>query len=132
MVEGSRVILFIAATITATATALLLSGHSAWTSTSEWRGQSEINVVLAVNAHQQRRDVANTRAHTDVALADESSCVMVGLGKVKMEDLGLQTAFHDLGRCETKQGHAAEEGLTLEDTCLALLIKREQVTSSST
>ena len=55
-------------------------------------------MLFRVSSNNERRNVDNLLANTDVALADKNSGVVDGLGKVELENLGLQSAFHeDLG-----------------------------------
>ncbi len=55
-------------------------------------------MLLRICADNERWNIDNLLANTDVALADEDSGVVNGLGKVLLEDLSLQSALHeDLG-----------------------------------
>ena len=48
----------------------LLSPHTAWTSTTKWRGKSKVNVLLRVEADNERRDVDNLLADTKCAVSE--------------------------------------------------------------
>merc|ERR1712129_218990 len=86
---------------TAAAAAALLrhpAAHAPRPAAAEGRGDREVNVLLALQAHQEGGDAADLPAHADVALADQDACVMDGLGEAQPEDLGLQAPLHDLRR----------------------------------
>mmetsp|Transcript_96925 Transcript_96925/g.312401 ORF Transcript_96925/g.312401 Transcript_96925/m.312401 type:complete len:386 (+) Transcript_96925:2-1159(+) len=133
------------ATATATTRSRLLATNAAGTAAAEGRGQREVNVLLAVQAHQEGRDVADLLADADVTLADERAGVVDGLGKAELEHLGLQAALHDLRGGQTQDiielllglqqqaetGHAAEERIALEHPLLTLLVERQQRTCGS-
>ena len=54
-----------------------------------WGGSGEVNVLLGVHAHEERRHVHHLLAHSDVALLDEHARVVDGLGQAELEDLCL-------------------------------------------
>jgi len=103
-------------------------------------------VLLGLDADEERGDVDNLLADADVALTDEDTGVMDGLGETVLEDLGLETTLHDLGGGqtediiqlalgvgeETETLHAAKHGLTLEDAGLILLVESQQDTGGGT
>merc|ERR1719282_1415632 len=98
---GSAIHHSILVIVAAAVTALLaraLAAHPARSSASKGRGQGEVDVLLAVEAHQEGGDVADLLPDADVALADERARVVNGLGQAQLEDLGLQPALHDLRR----------------------------------
>ena len=53
-------------------------------------------MLLAVNADHERWDVNNLFANTNVAVTDEHSRMVDGLGKAKLEDLCLQTTLQEV------------------------------------
>mmetsp|Transcript_4834 Transcript_4834/g.5619 ORF Transcript_4834/g.5619 Transcript_4834/m.5619 type:complete len:204 (-) Transcript_4834:54-665(-) len=129
--------------ITASATTLgshHLAANTTGAASTEWRSQGKVNVLLAVKANQEGRNVADLLAHADVALANQSAGMMDGFGQTQLEDLGLQPALHDLGRGQaqhkvelflrfkeqTKANHAAQQGLSLEDTHWAPFFQGQQ------
>merc|ERR1719263_1206408 len=142
--RGSSILVFLAAAIAALGIHAL-PAHTARTAATKWRSECELNVFLAVNANEERWDVANLLADADVPLTDEGTSVVDGLGKAKLEDLGLEAALHDLGAGQTQDvielpfvlqeqthtHHAAQQCVSLEHACLVLLIKREQVPGRS-
>jgi hypothetical protein len=74
------------------------SGNTAGSTLAIRRVGSQVDVLLRVGADQEGRNIDNLLADADVALADEDSGVVDGLGKVELENLGLKTALHeDLG-----------------------------------
>mmetsp|Transcript_96921 Transcript_96921/g.312388 ORF Transcript_96921/g.312388 Transcript_96921/m.312388 type:complete len:386 (+) Transcript_96921:2-1159(+) len=133
------------ATATATTRSRLLATNAAGTAAAEGRGQREVNVLLAVQAHEEGGDVANLLANANVPLADQGPCVVDGLRQAKLEHLGLQAALHDLRGREAEHvvelllgleqqaepNHAAQQGIALEHSLLALLVEGEQRTGCS-
>merc|ERR1719473_2532982 len=131
------------ATATTTASCKAPPAHASWAATTKWRCQSEVDVLLTVDANEIRWDVANLLANTNVALANESSRVMDRLGKTELENLGLKTTLHDFGSGQTKHviqlllvlqeqtklHHTAQQRLTFEQPPLILLVKGKQRTS---
>mmetsp|Transcript_74277 Transcript_74277/g.214676 ORF Transcript_74277/g.214676 Transcript_74277/m.214676 type:complete len:322 (+) Transcript_74277:75-1040(+) len=129
-----------AAAAAASAAGSALAAHAAGPPAPEGRGEGEVDVLLAVQAHEERRDVTDLLADADVALADQRAGVVNGLRQPKLEDLGLETPLHDLGRGQPEDiielllglreqaqaDHAAQQRLALEQALLALLIQREE------
>ena len=82
----------------------------------------------------------------DVALADEDTGVVDGLGQAALEDLGLETALQevlDLEREHVIETHAAlvehtdahktaNQGIALEETLRVLLVELEELMGSTT
>ena len=93
----SRNLLFILLSIITTVLLLrslrLLATDTAWAATAEWRVQSEIDVLLGVEADNERWNVDDLLADTDVSLADKNTGVVDGLGKAKLVDASLETAL---------------------------------------
>merc|ERR1719263_1501798 len=143
--RGSSILVFLAAAIAALGIHAL-PAHTAWTAATEWRSECELNVFLAVNANEERRDVANLLANADVPLTDEGTGVVDGLGEAKLEDLGLEAALHDLGTGQTQDiielplvlqqqthaHHSAQQCVSLEHARLVLLIEGEQMPGCGT
>ena len=109
---------------------LTLSLHAAGATATERRSVGKVDVLLTVNANQETGHVADLPANPDVPLADQRPGVVVAPGDLQLEHLSLQTTFHELrdGQTQhviqlalvlvqqTQTSHAAQEGLTLEDT----------------
>merc|ERR1719265_1849802 len=126
--------------VLATASCGLLAAHTARAPTPEWGGEGEVDVLLRIDAHEERWDIADLLPDTDVALADERPGVVDGLGETKLEDLRLEAALHNLRGGEPKHvielalvleeqpesRHATQHCLALEHTRLALLVHGEQ------
>lgn len=93
----------------------LLAANTARAATTEGRGESEVNVLLGVEADHVRRNVddllADTRRNVsvymkcpqyimvcvpDVALLDQDTGVVDRLGETKLVDAGLQTALQEV------------------------------------
>merc|ERR1719221_2471793 len=88
------------------------AAHAARPAPAERRRHCEIDVLLALQAHEERGDVTDLLAHADVPLPDEDTCMVDRFRKAEPEDLGLEPAFHDLGRSQAK--HVIELLLTLQ------------------
>lgn len=67
----------------------LLAANTARTSTTEGRAQSEVDVLLRVETDNERWDVDDLLANTDVSLADQNTSVMDRLGEAELVDTGL-------------------------------------------
>lgn len=93
----------------------LLAANTARAATTEGRGESEVNVLLGVEADHVRRNVDDLLADTrqnksayikspqyimvcvpDVALLDQDTGVVDRLGETKLVDAGLQTALQEV------------------------------------
>lgn len=59
-------------------------------------GEGEIDVLLRVEADDERGDVDDLLADADVSLADEDAGVVDRLGETGLEDLGLQPALEEV------------------------------------
>ena len=95
---------------------------AAGAATAEGRVQSEVDVLLAVNADHERRDVHDLLADAakitirqrkmlikttwtnapDVPLADENTGVVDGLGEAELEHLGLEAALKEIVHLENE------------------------------
>jgi len=63
---------------------------------AEGRLEREVNVLLRVKAHDERRDVDDLLAHSDVSLSDEDASVVDALGQPQLEDLRLEAALKEV------------------------------------
>jgi hypothetical protein len=75
---------------------LVLSGNSAWSSTSEWGFEAEVDVLLAVESDNVRWNVDDLLSDSDVSLSDQDSGVVNGLGETEFKNLGLESSFHEI------------------------------------
>jgi hypothetical protein len=89
-----------------------------------------LDVLFAWNAHHKLGDVDHLFADSNVLLADENASVMDRVGKLALDNESLKTAFQELSNGqtedvielalrvlkETKTHHAADKGLTFENT----------------
>jgi len=123
-----------------------LALNASSTSSTIGGGEGEVNVLLGVEADNERRNVDNLLADTDVPLPDEDTSVVDRLGKAALEDLGLQPTLQeilDLQGQHVIETHAAlvehtnahetaDKGVTLEETLGVLVIELEELTGSTT
>lgn len=100
-------------------------------------------MLLGVKADHEGGDVDDLLADTDVALLDQDTGVVDGLGEAKLVHAGLETALKEIldlkgkdvielhaGLVEDTDAHkTANQGVTLEQTLGVLLIESEQLTS---
>jgi hypothetical protein len=59
------------------------------------RIHGQINVLLRVNSDNEGGDIDDLFADTDVALSDQHTGVVDGLGKTLLEDFGLKSSLHE-------------------------------------
>jgi len=114
--------------------------------TTKGRGQGEVDVLLGVKTDDERGDVDDLLANTDVSLTDQDTGMVDGLGQTGLEDLGLQPPLQEILNLEGKyviETHAGliqhtdayettNEGVTFEQPLGVLVIELEQLTSSTT
>lgn len=124
----------------------LLSADTAGTARTEGRVESEIDVLLGVETDNERRNVDDLLADADVALADQDTGVVDGLGEAELVDAGLETTLKEILNLEGKnviELHAglvedtdtdetANEGIAFEQTLGVLLVEGKKLTSSTT
>jgi hypothetical protein len=120
----------------------LLAANTSWASTTEWRGQSEVDVLLGVETDNERWDIDDLLADADVSLADENTGVMDGLGEAELVDAGLETALQEILNLEgqdvielhaglvedTDANETANEGISFEKTLWILLVEGQKLT----
>jgi len=120
----------------------LLSPDTAGATATKGRGQGEVNVLLRVETNDERGNVDNLLADTDVALADKDTSVVDGLGKAKLVDAGLEAALQEILGLEgqhvielharlvehTDADKTANEGIAFEETLGVLLVKSKKLT----
>lgn len=142
----SRNLLFILLSIITTVLLLrslrLLATDTAWAATAEWRVQSEIDVLLGVEADNERWNVDDLLADTDVSLADKNTSVVDGLGKAKLVDASLKTALQEILDLEGQNvielhaglvedadaNETADQSVTLEKALRVLLVQGQKLT----
>jgi len=117
---------------------------SSGSSTSEWRLEREVNVLLRVKSDNERWDIDNLFPHADVSLSDEDSGMMDTLGKAMFEDLCLESSFHKVFNAKTKDVielhsrllkdtnsyQSSKECITFKESSRILFIKSEKFSSS--
>lgn len=120
----------------------LLSADTTWTSTSKWRVERKIDVLLGIETNDERRDVDNLLADTDVSLADEDTGVVDRLGETELVNAGLKTTLQEILNLQgqdvielharlvenTNANETANESITLEETLWVLLVESEKLT----
>lgn len=120
----------------------LLSADTAGAASTEGRGESEVNVLLGVETDDERRNVDDLLADTDMALADQDTGVVDGLGKTKLVDASLEAALQEIldlqgqdvielhaGLVEDTDTHeTANEGIAFEETLGVLLVEGKKLT----
>lgn len=113
---------------------------------AEGRGECEVDVLLAVDANEERRHVDNTPANADVTLTDKDTRVMDRFGKTGLEHLRLETTVKELLEGETKDevklllllgdethaGQSAQQGRTLKQALRVLLLEGKKITGGLT
>ena len=123
----------------------LLSADTARAAATEGRGKGEVDVLLGVEANDEGRHVDHLLADADVALTDQDTGVVNGLGKTELVDAGLQAALEEIldlegqdvielhaGLVEDTDAHeAANEGVTLEEALGVLLVEGEKLTAEA-
>ena len=101
-------------------------------------------MLLRINMNHEGRRVDHLLTNTDVSLLNELTSMVNGLGKTELEDLGLQSAIHQLGsgkfenvvefhvflRDKTETSHTTNNGSTLENSAGILLVQSKEFTSS--
>ncbi len=99
-------------------------------------------MLLGVETDNERRDVDDLLANTDVTLADQDTGVVDGLGKAKFVDAGLETTLQEILDLEgqdvielharliedTDANETANESVTLEQTLWVLLVHGQELT----
>lgn len=121
----------------------LLSADTSRATATEWRVQGEVNVLLRVETDDERRNVDNLLADTDMALTDEDTGVVNGLGKTQLVDTSLQATLQEILELKSKhiiELHArliedsdtdktANEGIAFEETLRVLLVEGKKLTT---
>lgn len=143
MLRHLFVILFLLLSITALGGLGLLSADTAGATATEWRSEGEVDVLLGVETDDERRDVHDLLADADVALTDQDTGVVDGLGKTELVDTGLETTLQeilDLQGQDVIELHArlvedtdtyetANEGVSFEQTLGVLLVEGKKLTA---
>lgn len=120
----------------------LLSADTAGAATTKGRGQGEVDVLLGVETDDEGGHVDDLLANTDVALADEDTGVVDGLGETELVDTSLETTLKEIldlqgehvielhaGLVEDTDTHeTANQGVAFEETLGVLLVEGEQLT----
>lgn len=135
-------ILIITTTLATLSSLGLLSADTAGATTAEGRGQGEVDVLLGVETDHEGGHVDDLLADADVALADQDTGVVDGLGETELVDASLQTALKEILDLEgqdvielhaalvehTDTDKTANQGVALEETLGVLLVESEQLT----
>jgi hypothetical protein len=135
-------ILLLGVTVTTGGGSGLLAANTAGAAATEGRGQGEVDVLLGVEADHERGDVDDLLADADVALLDEDTGVVDGLGEAELVHAGLETALQEIldlegqdvielhaGLIEHTDAHeTANQSIALEQTLGVLLVESEELT----
>lgn len=120
----------------------LLPPDTAGTSTTKGRSQGEVDVFLAVETDDEGRDVDNLLSDADVALLDEDTGVMDGLGEAEFVDTGLETTLQEILHLQrqhvielharlvehTDSHQTPNQGIAFEQTLGVFLVESEKLT----
>lgn len=137
------VILLFLALSTALGGLSLLSANTTRATAAERRVQSEVNVLLGVETDDERRNVDNLLADTNVALADENTSVVDSLGETQLEDASLKATLQEILDLQgehvielharliedTDTDETANEGIAFEKTLGVLLVESQKLTA---
>jgi hypothetical protein len=74
----------------------LLSANTAGTSTTKWRAQGEIDVLLGIETNNEGGNVNDLLANADVSLTDENTGMVDRLGETELVDARLQTTLQEI------------------------------------
>lgn len=124
----------------------LLPAETAGATSTEGGSEGEVNVLLRVEADDERRDVDDLLADADVALADENTGVVDRLGEAELVDTGLQATLEEVlnlegkdvielhaGLVEDTDAHkTTNEGIAFEEALGVLLVESKKLTGSTT
>jgi hypothetical protein len=119
--------------------------HSSRPGSSEGRGGREVDVLLRVESDDERGDVDDLLADSDVPLSDEDSSVVDRLGESRLEDLSLESSLHEVLGLEGKhviESHSglvkhtdshksSDERVSLEESLGVLGLELEELSGSS-
>lgn len=109
------------------------------------RGESVVDVLLGVESDNERRNVDDLLANSDVPLPDENTSVVNGLGETKLEYLGLQTPLEEVLSLEgqdviethasvvehTNSNKTTDQSVTLEESLGVLVVELEELSGST-
>jgi hypothetical protein len=123
-----------------------LSLDTTGTSTAIGRSEREVNVLLGVETDNERRDIDDLLANTDVTLTDQDTGVVDGLCKTELEDLGLKATLQEILDLQgqdvielhlvlvqdTDADQAANQRVTLEEAAGVLVLQGQELTGSTT
>ena len=131
-----------------TALFLLLSGlrllppDATRSSTTEWTSQCEIDMLLAVQANNKAGHIYYLLSDSNMALFDEDTGMVNGLGETELVDTGLEAAFKEISHLEgehviefhagfvkhTNANKSANQGVAFEETLGILFVESEKLT----
>jgi hypothetical protein len=120
----------------------LLPPNTTRSATTKGTREGEIDMLLGIEADDEGRDVDDLLADADVALLNQDTGVMDGLGKAELVDAGLQAALQkifDLQGQHVIELHArfvqhtdsyetSNQGIAFEETLGILLVESEKLT----
>lgn len=136
------IFLLLAVTATAGGSSGLLALDTSRAATTVGGGQSEVDVLLGIQADHVGGHVDDLLADADVTLLDQDTGVVDGLGQTELVDTGLQTTLQEVLDAEgqdvielhagliehTDADQTANQSVTFEKTLGVLLVEGEQLT----
>lgn len=125
---------------------VVLSSNSTWSSTTEWRSSSKVNVLFRFQSDHEGWNVDNLLTNSNVSLSDQDSGVVDRLGQTQLVDLSLQSSFQEIFnlqsqdviqlllvfRQDTDSHQSSDQGVTIEQSLWVLFISGQQVSGSTT
>lgn len=122
-----------------------LSSNSTWSSTTEWRGSSEVNVLFRFQSDHERWDADNLLTNSNVSLRNQDSSVVNRLGQTQLVDLGLQSSFQEIFDLQsqdviqlllvfgqdTNSHQSSDQSITFEQSLWVLFVSGQQISGGS-
>lgn len=102
-------------------------------------------MLLGVESDNERRNVDDLLANSDVPLPDENTSVVDGLGETELEHLGLQTPLEEILSLEgqdviethasvvehTNSNKTTDQSVTLEESLGVLVVELKELSGST-
>lgn len=128
--------LFFVSFFSTTSSSSSLSSNSTWSSTTEWRGSSEVDVLFRFQSNHERWNVDDLLTDSNVSLGNQNSGVVDRLGQTQLVDLGLQSSFQEIFnlqsqdiiqlllvfRQDTNSHQSSDQSITFEQSLWVLFV----------
>lgn len=143
---SSLLLVFLLGVVTTTSGRLSpLPLNTTGSATTVRRGESVVDVLLGVESDNERRNVDDLLANSDVPLPDENTSVVDGLGETELEHLGLQTPLEEILSLEgqdviethasvvehTNSNKTTDQSVTLEESLGVLVVELKELSGST-